>query len=255
MLNRVTMPNENEVKILLPTESEVKKYRFTSIITKTNEKIQEITKIVRKVEIGFMGVENNLYQYQLLCDEFDIEADFLGTALELIHGQHINIFKEVIVQVNQNGTIVSLVNAKDLQMRWATSRQELKAEHQGIEIKNYIEEHDDFFSDEERILKYMRTKTMFGLYFNDCWGHHDVKNPRYEGLQLQLDTPRKTYDRHTLHLAKPYSNNSKIIWKTKTEEKQQLYEFIFKDNQLKEALLEINEFNKTSNYSILCLTK
>ncbi len=249
------MQDENEVKILLPTESEETQYRFTSIITKTNEKIQEITKIVRKVEIHFLGVENNLYKYQLLCDEFDIEADFLGTALKFIHGQHINIFKEVIVQVNQNGTIVSLGNAKDLQMRWATSRQELKAEHQGIEIKNYIEEHDDFFSDKERILKYMRTKTMFGLYFNDCWGHHDLKNPRYEGLQLKLDTPRKTYDRHTLHLAKPYSNDSKMIWKTKTEEKLQICELIFKDNQLKEAFLEINEFNKKSNYSILCLKK
>jgi hypothetical protein len=254
-MEKLELPNPDKVALLLTTEQGDKQYLFDEIVYKKEGYRTLKKKISRQVKIGFMGVENNLYQYQLLCDEFDIKADFLGTALKFILGQHINIFKEVIVQVNQNGTIVSLVNAKDLQMRWATSRQELKAEHQGIEIKNYIEEHDDFFSDEERILKYMRTKTMFGLYFNDCWGHHDVKNPRYEGLQLQLDTPRKTYDRHTLHLAKPYSNDSKMIWKTKTEEKEQLCEFIFKDNQLKEAFLEINEFNKKSNYSILCLNK
>ena len=248
------LPNPNEVFYSQPLERCIQEYLLNEVIKKKENGYEIITKKTRNIKICFSGIENNLRRYQVLCMELVIENNYMGLAIERIVRKHQNVFDEVIMYVNNNGSILEIINIDEIQERWEETKKELKEQNQGIDFENYLAENDDFFDDPERILKYISSKVMYGLYFNDCWGFHDLKKPRYKDLKLILDEPREMHDRHTLHLAKPYSHDSKMIWNTETDEKTQLCEMIFKNNQLEHALLEINEPNKLTNYSLLCLT-
>jgi hypothetical protein len=250
MYNKVTMQDENEVKILLPTECEERQYRFTDEIIKTKGKTQEITTIKRDVAIRFSGIENNLWRYQLICLDYKIEAKHLGS--DTISRKKANVFNEIIIHVNQNGTIVSIINLKQLQDRWQIAKEELQEKHQGAVLEDFLFESDKLVENKENVLKHIRSKEMYGLYFNSCWGYHDMRKPRFEELTIHIEK-RIQQDRHSQHLQKTFSHDATLKFKTATEQKKQESEFIYKNHQLQEAFLAIEEPNITSKYSVVCL--
>ncbi len=252
MYNQVVMQDENEVKILLPTESEERQYRFIDEIIKTKGKTQEITTIKRDIAIRFSGIENNLWRYQLICLDYKIEAKHLGSTSIL--RKKVNVFNEVIVHVNQNGTLVSVLNLEQLQNRWLIAKEELQKKHEGAVLEDFLFDCDTLVENKENVLKYLQSKEMYGLYFNSCLGYHDMRKPRFEELTIHIEK-RIQQDRHSQHLQKTFSHDAKLVFKIATEEKKQESEFTYKNHQLQEAFLDVEEPNIISKYSVVCLTQ
>jgi hypothetical protein len=245
------LQNHNEVQILLPTVACIKEYRFKEVITKTSNNRLTTKTTTKTVKICFSGMEDNLWRYQLLCVNLEIEAKHMGSTSIL--RKQLNVFDEVIVQVTHNGTIVALLNHKDLQKRWQEVKEELLEKHQGSALLDLLADTDELMDDKKKLLKFIASKEMYGLYFNGCWGYHDITKPRFEGLVLNIEK-RIQYDQHTKHLQKPYSQDVQIVFKAVQEKKVQESEFTYKKNQLIEAFLAIEEPNINAKYSIICLT-
>ena len=247
MNNKNILQNHNEVQILLPTASCEKIYRFTNESTKN----KHTTIVLKRVLIGFSGIVNNLWRYQLICLDYEIEAKHLAstTILRKVN----NVFNELKVYVNQNGTIMSIINLKQLRERWQNAKEELLQVNEGSTLLDFLSDTDELLENETELLKFVSSKEMYGLYFNSCWGYHDVNKPRFEGLEINIEK-RVLYDQHTQHLQKPYSQDATLILKSCKDKKQKESEFKYKNNQLQEAFLEINSPTKTSKYSIICLT-
>ncbi|WP_309607475.1 hypothetical protein [Flavobacterium sp.] len=242
-----TLQNHNEVQILLPTQSGVKEYQFKNVSTKN----KLTTTVFKKVAIGFSGIENNLLRYQLICLDYDIEAKHLGSTTIL--RKVANVFNEVKIYVNQNGTITSIINLKQLQERWQNAKKELLEMNEGATLLDFLSDTDELMENQENVLKFVSSKEMYGLYFNSCWGYHDINKPRFEELEIHIEK-RILYDQHTQHLQKPYSQDATLVLKSNNDKKQKVSEITYKNNQLQEAFLEIISPTKTSKYSIICLT-
>lgn len=241
----------NELQILHPKQQAIKEYLFEeTIITTKNNRINTKT-TTKNVKICFSGIENNKWRYQLLCVALNIEAKHIGSTTIL--KKQVNVFDELIVHVNQNGTIIDVLNVKDIQKRWQKVKEELTEKHQGSVLLDFIADADEVINNKVELLKHINSKEMYGLYFNNFWGYHDITKPRFEGLILNIEK-RIMYDHHTQHLQKPYNNNVKMIFNKTTEQKTHDSFFEYKDHQLLEAYLEVNELNINSKYSLVCLT-
>jgi hypothetical protein len=250
MVSEVQIQNLYEVKILLPRESCVKEYLFKDTTTKIVE-IKTITEtIVRAVEIRFSGMENNLWRYQLVVVKYDIITTKEGSTA--IIEKKASVFNEVLVHVNKYGTIVSVLNLKQLQENWQVVKEELLDKHQGNVLLDFLADTDELMANKENVLKLITSKEMYGLYFNSCWGVHDTRKPRFEGLTIHIEK-RVQEDRHNQDLQKIYKHDALLKFKKVTEEKQQESEFKYINNQLQEAFLSIEAPNLTSKYSIVCL--
>ena len=247
MRNINVLQNPDEVQILLPIESNVKVYLFTNVKTQN----KHITKVLKRVEIGFSGIENNLWRFQLICLEYQIDAKHLGSTN--ISRKVAHVFNEVKVYVNQNGTVMSIINLKQLQERWQNAKVALLDMNEGSTLLDFFQDTDELLENHENVLKFISSKEMYGLYFNSFWGYHDINKPRFEGLDINIEK-RIPYDQHTQHLQKPYSQDATLSLKIQNEKKQKESEFKYKNNLLHEAYLEIKTPIKTSKYSIICLT-
>jgi hypothetical protein len=73
------LQNHNEVQILLPTVACIKEYRFKEVITKTSNNRLTTKTTTKTVKICFSGMEDNLWRYQLLCVNLEIEAKHMGS--------------------------------------------------------------------------------------------------------------------------------------------------------------------------------
>ena len=148
---------------------------------------------------------------------------------------------------------MSIINLKQLQERWQNAKVELLEMNEGATLLDFLSDTDELLENHENVLKFISSKEMYGLYFNSCWGYHDINKPRFEQLEINMEK-RILYDQHTQHLQKPYSQDATLILKSYNDKKQKESEFKYKNNQLQEAFLEINAPTKTSKYSIICLT-
>jgi hypothetical protein len=248
------LPDHNEVQIVLPSSSNVLVYKFTEVVDIIVNKKTHTQKTIKEVKLCFSGMENDVWRYQILCVNLDIEAKHIGSTTIL--RKQINVFDEVIVHVNQNGTIINLLNWKELKERWEEVKEHLRDNHQGSVLEEFLADGDKMINDKKNALKYISSRGMYGLYFNSLWGYHDRTKPRFEGLTLVLDQPNRVlYDRHTLHLQKPYNHDVKLFFNNENGNKTQNSNFEYKNNQLVEAFLAIDEPNINSKYSLLCLTK
>jgi hypothetical protein len=251
MSDKDLLQNHNEVQILLPNNCCFSKYKFENIKEETIEQIIYTTTTIKEVKICFSGIENNLWRYQVLCVNLDIEAKHISSTTIL--KKQINVFDELIFYVNQNGTIIDIFNLDQLQKRWQEAKVALHNKNQGSILDDFIADTDELLKDKKNVLKYISSKEMYGLYFNGCWGYHDITKPRFEGLMLNIEK-RKIYDQHTKHLQQPYSHDVQVIYNTADEQKVQESFFEYKNHKLVEAFLEINEPDINSKYSIVCLT-
>jgi hypothetical protein len=238
-----------EVQILHPTMPCENLYRFESEIIETNEEVMSTT-ITRMVEICFSGKENNLWRYQLICSEYDIIAEHIGN--KTILKKTAGIFDEIKVLVNQNGSIVSVLNLDEMQQYWETEKQEMLEKNQGGNLLDFLDRTDGLIANQESVMKFITSKDCYGLYFNSCWGVHDTRKPRFEGLTIHIEK-RVQEDRHNQDLQKIYKHDALLEFKKVTEEKQQESEFTYENHHLKEAFLSIEAPNLTSKYSIVCL--
>lgn len=251
MVSKHILQSHNEVQILLPSNVCINEYQFISIITMLlNDRLYK-TSTIKEVKICFSGIENNLWRYQVLCVNLDIEAKHISSTTIL--KKQINVFDELIFYVNQNGTIIDILNLDQLQKRWQEAKVALHNKNQGSILDDFIADTDELLKDKKNVLKYISSKEMYGLYFNSCWGYHDITKPRFEGLMLNIEK-RKIYDQHTKHLQQPYSHDVQVIYNTADEQKVQESFFEYKNHKLVEAFLEINEPDINSKYSIICQT-
>ncbi len=241
----------NEVQLLLPSETNILDYRFEKIFNKTiNKQIQTIitTKIVK---ICFSGMESNMWRFQILCTSLEIEAKHMGSTT--IMRKQINIFDEIIVHVNKLGVIIDLLNLSDIKERWEETKIELLDKNQGSKINDFVQDTDIFLQDKEQVIKFINSKEMYGLYFNNLWGEHDIKKPRFDGLKINIEK-RKKYDYHSRHLQVPYNHDATINFNTEKKQKKHEGIFIYKKHQLLEAYFEVNEPNINTKYSLVSLT-
>ena len=242
----------DEVKILLPEQTSQKKYRFEKNFVEIINKRKQITKIIRTVTIRFSGIENDKWRFQIVCHSQEIVAEHIGsiTILQLRD----TIFNEIIIYVNQNGIILSVLNLKQIQELWQTVKNDLRKKHEGQVLENFFYRTNAIVASTESILKYLDSKEMYGLYFNGCWGFHNIQKPRFAELHIIIEK-RIQHDMHNQHLQRAYSHDAQLIIKKETETKKQYCELMYSSNNLDEAFLETQEENKNSKYSIVCLTK
>lgn len=250
MVSSNQLENIDEVKILLPEKKCENLFFFKTTIIQTQDNKTLETTIARKVAVRFSGLEDNLWCFQIICLKQDIEAKHIGSST--IKQLRDTIFDEVQVHVNQNGTILAVLNIKEIQHNWQVIKNELIEKHKGNVLEDFFNKTDELLEKKERILKFVSSKEMYGLYFNSCWGYHDLRKPRFEELIINIEK-RIQKDRHSQHLQKKYTHDAQLIIKKETEEQKQLSRFTYKNNKLEEAFLEIKAKNTNSIYSIVCL--
>lgn len=205
------------------------------------------SKITKEIQFFFLERESyDRFKYQILCLDLEIEADHIGE-LSILRKQ-INVFNNIIVHANLNGKLVNVLNFEQLKKRWEVLKNELVLKYYGNVFLNYLKKTDILFENKETLLTHLNSKEMYGLYFNECWGIHKTDNPRFEGLEVNVNLDNNNSSEDIEY------SNVQIITKMETELKKQSIEFHYIKNKLYEIIAEVVEETNSSKYSMICLT-
>ena len=235
-----------EIEILHPLKKGVSHYVFSTIVTdQTNLKRLKENRFIRDVEIIYLGQLRSNSVFQLMCTAIDFSGDTLQDAPLL---RQINyVFDEIVVFVNEQGTIVQLNNHNEILKRWQSTKIKLQKITEGRTILNYFNTMDILIGNTEKLIAFLSSKNMYGLYFNGYWGKHDNLKPRINKVNEQLNEKVEVFEFDRKELG--------VELRVNPQDSIDLYggRFYYQDHQLLEADFELNEINNHIKYKVLCL--
>lgn len=234
-----------EVELLHPVKKEVSHYVFSTFCTDyTNIKRPKESSFLREVEIIYLGELKSHAVFQLLCMVVEFKGDTLQDVSLL---RKINyVFDEVIVLADQQGNIVEVNNHREILKRWTDTKTKLLEELEGDAIFNYFNTIDAMMDSKEKLISFLGSKDMYGLYFNGYWGKHHPASPRSVNVDHGDIGPMEVFesDRKERGIELRFGQQESDEYKGR---------FHYQNHQLMEAVLELSESDNVIKYKVLCL--
>lgn len=147
-------------------------YRFETIVDDFSNQRRTIQKsFVRDVMIMPIGKQDNLDVYQIFTAKIFIKSD-VAISDEYLIKQLGYAFDEIEAGVDYSGKIIRIYNLNALQFRWDLKRQELEQEYIGVAIQSYFNAIGGILNDEIKLIEFLSSYKMFGLYFHGLFGNY-----------------------------------------------------------------------------------
>lgn len=223
-----------------------KTYRFeTIVIEEVNPQYYIEKKYVRNVEIYNLETKNNVHTFQLLVIEFQFSDD--DNALGKLIKQISYLFDELIIDVDNNGKIITLKNINFLQLRWLKIKSKLSLSHKGDVVEDCFRQIDELLENEEKLITFLKGYNMFGLLFHGLWGNFEGKLKRLSKKNItEIITSKKNGEKTIQEISSESLENTEfLIYKGFYQYKNDNYEEGFIEtkthrNHLKYSLLWVN---------------
>ena len=148
------------------------RYRFETIVDDfTTQKRVVQNNFIREVEIMPIGKHENLDVYQVFTAKIAIKSN-VSIADEYLIKQIGYAFDEIEIGVDSSGKIIRIYNKELLLFRWMKRRSELEKEYIGVYIQSYFMQIDFILETEQKLIDFLSSYKMFGLYFNGLFGNY-----------------------------------------------------------------------------------
>lgn len=204
-----------KIKVYDPEVNFSALYRFHVIVKNEEETIStNDNHYIRKVKIKCLGKIGKSFVYQLLT----LENEMIGLFDQLLMRKLCSVFDELLIRVDENGSIIEVLNIQNLKIRWETVKAELVQIFKGKVFDNYIRQLDRDLYNKELLHSFLEEKKMFGLFFNGIWTLETNENSKSKNILIKNNNQtNETYR---------YQNN---------------------------LLIEANQTNNQTNHNVLCL--
>lgn len=220
----------------------------TTNLVKVNRGWQK--KVERKTEIVYLGRKDGFRFFQLLTTKIILTSDkaFPNKALLMKLGY---VFDYIEVGVNDKGCIKRVFNMDSLKLRLQEIRNHLEIDHEGEAFIQLINEIVELLQDEKKIVRFLQSYKMFGLYFNGLY-------QRFQETTLNpIMKQQILYDFDQLKIQQEVTfieNNNDYTFAVKKkseEEKIEKYNGIYKTeyNQLIMGSIEVENEKTNIKYS------
>lgn len=234
----------------LPIPSKIFQYYFSTESSKLEKVEKEWQKIERKVEIIYLGKKDDFRLYQILTTKIILTSNkaFPNKALLIKIGY---VFDYLEVGVNDKGCIQRVFNIDGLKLRMQETKKHLEIDHGGEGFVQLINEIIELLLDEKKIVRFLQSYKMFGLYFNGLY-------QRFQETSLNPSIrPQVLYDFDQLKIQEKVAfteNNNDYIFtvmKKSEEENVEKYNGIYKTeyNQLIMGFIEVENEKANIKYS------
>lgn len=226
-------------------------YRFETIVEDFSIEKRTIQKsYIRDVQIMPIGRDGFLDIYQIFTAKISIKSN-VAIADEYLIKQIGYAFDEIEAGVDYTGKIVRIFNKAELSSRWEKTSRELEKEYEGSFIQSYFSEIAMILNDEVRLIEFLSTYKMFGLYFHGLFGNYLLWEMPIVRKQT-VDDFKNCEVTERIHPEKKDAVRYKI-----TGQSNALYkyegELIYKEHQLQEALIELEDSSQSIKYATLFL--
>jgi len=155
---------------------------FTVYEEKFNERGKVCSKeINREVLIDYIGLLDGLHKYQICCKDCNITSIRLPSITDDLYCELDILFALLAVSADTEGNLIQLHNFPYLQQEWAEMKEQLLIEYdeRGEERWALIQEMDALMQDYNKVLSYLKSPAMYGLFFNGYWQEKDVQTVQY----------------------------------------------------------------------------
>jgi hypothetical protein len=244
---------------LEPVLKVIQSYRFTTRTIDSSDSKQTIEKkISREAELTYIG-KKDFFIFHVLLVKVVINSNG-GVRNERLLKEDLFAFGIIVIGVNEKGEIAKIYNLKEMQDRWEKRKRELRKDYSGYEFEVFLHDNSNVLRNEEKVISFLNSKKMFGLYFHGLFGKNDISEmpkKRTEAI-FDFDNDAITEEIWTDHSEPKFiitaqkSNDEykRIISNSEEIEKYEGALIYNKDNQLKEGFLEIENKNKNIKYSV-----
>lgn len=226
-------------------------YRFETIIDDFSNETRTIQKsYIRDVQIMPIGKEGYLDVYQIFTAKLSIKSN-IAIADEYLIKQMAYAFDLIEAGVDYTGKIVHIFNKGELSSRWEKTSQELEKEYEGSYIQTYFREISMILKDETKLIEFLSTYKMFGLYFHGLFGNYLLWEMPIVRKKIADDFDNSEVTEQ-IHPEKKEVVRYKISGKSNALYKYE-GELLYKDYQLQEALIELEDDTQSIKYATLFL--
>lgn len=226
-------------------------YRFETIVDDFSNKRSPVHKsYIREVQIMPIGKEGYLDVYQIFTARISIKSN-VAVADEYLIKQIGYAFDEIEAGVDYTGKIVRIFNMKELGSRWVSTYQKLEHEYEGSYIQSYFNQISRILNDEARLIEFLSTYKMFGLYFHGLFGNYLLWEMPIVREKIAEDFENIEVTEQ-IHPEKKDGVRYKIKGKSNSVDKYE-GELLYEDYQLQEALIEIEDEMQSVKYATLFL--
>lgn len=236
-------------------------YKFETIKTDSSSKRRVTEKLcTRNVEITYLGKISDVFYFDVFTSKVVFTSN-QSIRNEQLMKEDSYAFDDLMLGVNDKGTIVKIKNLKEMQKRWTETKLELRKDHEGFEFEDFLSAITAVLDDEDKTVYFLNTKAMFGLYFHGLFGKNDVeKMPiKRKCTLLDLDNTEITEEisidkrgpQIIIGAEKSDDATKKMISNTIEIQNYQGIISYNASNQLTEANLKIETENRNLNYNIV----
>jgi len=152
-------------------------YKQLLLFTTCSEEKDEIGRVSsvtfeREVEYNNVQEADGLYLFQVFL--FEASYSFIRAAepYDTMFKKMAYVFDELMLWADGHGTLTTIHNLPFVQYRWENIREQLMLDFEGEFFEWHVAFMDDMMTDHDKVLRYLSTPSMYGLYFNGCWGSH-----------------------------------------------------------------------------------
>lgn len=216
MYTNTSNKNAIEEKLLSAT------YRFSTTVQDENLNVSKL--YIREVLVSQLNFRDEATRFQLLCKKYKFDDPQITPLI----CKTAYIFDVLMIKVAPNGSIIAVENAKELQNKWERLKAELQKDHAGYAFENYLHSVDLTIYDTEKLITFLESDKMYGLFFKGLWLNDDEERM----VQYKIQKAE-----NTMELTK------------KASDKLQSEQYSYRDN----ILTECSKINNHIQYDILCL--
>lgn len=261
-------------KVVVPTEPHFEHLlRFSERTEEKNPKgkLEAIT-LLREIKVVYLESDYALHRYQIFCHQVEFELErktFPGANLK---AAFLYLFDEVVVNVNDNGCIVHILNMPFLRYRWSVLKEELIHDYGASEVfLKTLRPWDEMIADHDKTIVYLISPSMYGLYFNGYWQQEKRQeaNSRHvtrEGQDIEEEIDCKITDKtgskvvqlfvreslvkkKSMDVTKPLSSFASVSMENEAEQIVSKGEYVYLDNVLHHCRKEIVSGSKKTIYT------
>lgn len=226
-------------------------YRFETIVDDFSNKRSPVQKsYIREVQIMPIGREGYLDIYQIFTAKISIKSN-VAVADEYLIKQIGYAFDEIEAGVDYTGKIVRIFNIKELSSRWDKTSSKLAVEYEGNFIQNYFSQISRILNDETRLIEFLSSYKMFGLYFHGLFGNYLLWEMPIVRKKI-VDDFKNSEAEEQIHPEKKDGVKYKIKGSSDSLNKYE-GELLYTNYQLQEALIEIEDDIQSIKYATLFL--
>ncbi len=167
------IPYEKKIVAPVPLEYE-QKLIFSTTEEQTIERNCKISlTFEREVQVVHTQRIDDLFKFQVFLLDSEYIADRLYESYHELYTRTSYVFDELVLWADSKGNLTSVNNLPFVQYQWAKLREELITEYEGEIVEQHIAFIDELLAHNDLVIQYLSTPSMYGLYFNGCWGKYE----------------------------------------------------------------------------------